>query len=132
MKMHLPSLPPPSPLSPRFPTPRGNAAGACQDGSGSAFVNDLASATPPVPVGTLHHPIPAVGDAFGCSVSVSGNRVVVSASVWNVAVQADGKILRTGLSRGTATFDVGTAVREAAARFPLTVRARSDYFVRTH
>jgi hypothetical protein len=47
--------------------------------SGIAYVFNLASATPAVPVHLLENPGPAAGDRFGASVAVSGNRVVVGA-----------------------------------------------------
>jgi hypothetical protein len=45
--------------------------------AGSAFVFDLAGATPFTALLTLNNPTPAVGDRFGNAVAVSGNRVVV-------------------------------------------------------
>jgi len=47
--------------------------------SGSVYVFNLASPTPAVPVNTIGNPGPAVDDRFGCSVSVSGTRLVVGA-----------------------------------------------------
>jgi FG-GAP repeat/HYR domain/Abnormal spindle-like microcephaly-assoc'd, ASPM-SPD-2-Hydin len=47
--------------------------------SGSAYVYDLSSATPTVPVFTLPNPAPAGGDLFGASVAISGTRIVVGA-----------------------------------------------------
>lgn len=44
--------------------------------TGSAFIYDLASGTPTVPVQTLHNPAPAVADFFAISVAVSGNRIL--------------------------------------------------------
>jgi hypothetical protein len=59
--------------------------GAFADGAGafeagSAYVFDLSSATPTVPVATLNNPSPAVSDQFGYSVAISGTRVVVGAN----------------------------------------------------
>ena len=48
-------------------------------GAGSAYVYDLSSGTPTVPVATLNNPGPATGDALGSSVSISGTRVGVGA-----------------------------------------------------
>lgn len=45
--------------------------------AGSAYVYDLLSGTPTVPVVTLNNPGPAAGDGFGISVAISGTRVVV-------------------------------------------------------
>jgi len=49
------------------------------DEVGSAYVYDLASATPTLPVATLLNPTPAFGDSFGYSVAISGTRVLVGA-----------------------------------------------------
>ena len=49
--------------------------------AGSAYVYDLSSVTPPVPVIALNNPTPAVGDHFGNSVAISGTRVVVGAAL---------------------------------------------------
>jgi hypothetical protein len=47
--------------------------------AGSAYVYDLASATPTAPVVTLNNPYPAMNDDFGRDVAVSGARVLVGA-----------------------------------------------------
>ncbi len=47
--------------------------------AGSAFIFDLAGATPATPVLVLRNPNPLNGDEFGQSVAISGNRVAVSA-----------------------------------------------------
>ena len=46
---------------------------------GRAYIYDLASATPAVPVMTLHNPSPAEHDDFGHSVAISGARAVIGA-----------------------------------------------------
>ena len=48
--------------------------------AGSAYIFDLAAATPTVPVVTLTDPMMSVSGAFGNSVAISGARVVVGAS----------------------------------------------------
>jgi hypothetical protein len=48
--------------------------------SGSAYVYDLSSATPTVPMTILNNPGPASGDFFGVSVAISGTRAAVGAS----------------------------------------------------
>lgn len=45
--------------------------------AGRAYVHDLSSGTPTVPVVTLNHPSPAPNDNFGGRVAISGPRVVV-------------------------------------------------------
>jgi len=47
--------------------------------AGSAYVYDLASATPTVPMATLNNPRPADLDGFGASVAVDGTSVVAGA-----------------------------------------------------
>ena len=48
----------------------GDDAGAID--AGSAYVYDLTSATPDVPVTTLNNPTPVEGDLFGYAVAISG------------------------------------------------------------
>jgi hypothetical protein len=47
--------------------------------AGSAYVFDLESSTPGVPVATLNNPAPASNDLFGYSVAIAGRRIVVGA-----------------------------------------------------
>ena len=60
--------------------------------SGSAYVYDLASATPTVPIRILRNPHPVADDRFGYAVAVSGMRVVVGA-IW-----ADGSESNEGVA----------------------------------
>ncbi len=58
--------------------------GTKQDGTGtpdagSAYVYDLASVTPTIPVATLNNPSPATNDAFGSAVAISGTLIAVGA-----------------------------------------------------
>ena len=48
--------------------------------AGAAYVYDLSSATPTVPIATLFPSFQSAGYRFGCSVAISGLRVVVGAS----------------------------------------------------
>jgi hypothetical protein len=48
--------------------------------SGSAYVYDLASATPATPIATLNNPGPATNEYFATSVAISGTRIVVGTS----------------------------------------------------
>jgi hypothetical protein len=58
----------------------GDAATANGTGrAGTAFLYDLASGSPDVPVATLTHPSPAAGDEFGFAVALAGTRAVVGA-----------------------------------------------------
>lgn len=56
-----------------------NADDTGEFNAGSAYVYDLTSGTPAIPVVTLNNPSPAANDFFGCSVAISGTRVVVGA-----------------------------------------------------
>lgn len=57
----------------------GNDTGV--DNAGTAYVFELNSGTPTVPVATLTNPTPSVGDYVGSSVAISGSLVVVGASL---------------------------------------------------
>ncbi|MEQ1862310.1 MAG: FG-GAP repeat protein [Chthoniobacteraceae bacterium] len=60
--------------------------------AGSAFVYDLSSGTPTVPVATLNNPSPAPSDYFGYSVAIDGTTVAIGT-----------------LGDDTTTFDKGAA-----------------------
>ena len=47
--------------------------------SGIAYVYNLASPAPTVPIHTLANPSPAINDRFGATVAISGNRIVIGA-----------------------------------------------------
>jgi hypothetical protein len=51
-----------------------------EEAAGTAYVYDLAGATPTLPVHSLNNPAPLVGDSFGQSVAIHGMTVVVGAS----------------------------------------------------
>ena len=59
---------------------------------GTAYVYNLASATPEVPTHTIHNPFPGApgGDYFGCSVAVSATRIVIGAYSKNTVGQNTG------------------------------------------
>ena len=50
---------------------------------GGAYVYDLSSRTPTVPVSTLKSPEPAAGDSFGSSVAVDGSTVATGAPYYD-------------------------------------------------
>jgi hypothetical protein len=58
--------------------------------AGSAYVYDLASATPTVPIATLNNPSPAAYDNFGTSVAIDGTTVVASAPFDDTTTAARG------------------------------------------
>lgn len=77
-------------------------------GAGSAYVYDLSSGTPTVPVTTLYNPSPAVDDWFGYSVAVSGTRVVVGAYRDDSGALNAGSAYVYDLSSGSPTEPVAT------------------------
>jgi hypothetical protein len=68
--------------------------------SGSAYVYDVFSSTPLIPVATLNNPSPAAGDNFGNAVAISGTRVIVGASGDNSSI---GSVFAYDLSSSTPT-----------------------------
>ena len=78
------------------------------DGAGRAYVYDLSSATPTVPVATLNNPGLAVGDGFGGSVAIAGTRVVVGAAADDAGATDAGSAYVYDLSSGTPTVPVAT------------------------
>ena len=53
------------------------ASGAGTSGAGAAFLYDLSTSKPDLPIAVLHNPSPSAGGAFGRSVAISGTRVVI-------------------------------------------------------
>ncbi len=78
------------------------------DNAGSAYVYDLAGATPVVPVATLNHPSPAIGDEFGTSVAISGIWMVVGAYQDDTGATNAGSAYVYDLLSGTPTVPVVT------------------------
>ena len=76
--------------------------------SGSAYVYDLASATPTVPVATLNNPGPGFGDYFGYSVAISGTRVVVGTPFDSAGALYSGSVYVYDLASATPTVPVAT------------------------
>jgi hypothetical protein len=76
--------------------------------AGSAYVYELSSGTPTVPVATLNNPGPAVNDQFGLSVAISGTRVVVGARFDDTGATDAGSAYVYDLSTGTPTVPVAT------------------------
>ena len=89
------------------------AVGAQQDDAGaedtgSAYVYDVAGATPTVPVAILNHPGPGLGDEFGHAVAVSGTRLVVGAPYDGTGARNAGTALVYDLSSATPLVPVVT------------------------
>ncbi len=74
--------------------------------AGSAYVYDLASGTPTVPVVTLNNPDPADSDRFGNSVAISGARVVVGTPGESAGASRAGSAYVYDLASGTPTVPV--------------------------
>ncbi|MCX6840242.1 MAG: hypothetical protein NTX35_20875 [Verrucomicrobia bacterium] len=86
--------------------------------AGSAYVYDLTSGTPALPVATLNNPTPAVNDQFGGSLTISGTRLVVGAYLDDTGATDAGSAFVYDVSSGTPTVPVvtlnnpGTAVND--------------------
>jgi hypothetical protein len=76
--------------------------------AGSAYVYDLGSATPTVPVLTLDNPAPATDDLFGHSVAISGTKLVVGAHQNDTGAIDAGSVYVYDLASGTPTTPVRT------------------------
>lgn len=69
--------------------------------AGSAFVYDLAGATPTVPLHRLTKPVPAASDFFGNSVSIHGTQVIVGAPGDDAGATDSGALFKFDLSSAT-------------------------------
>ncbi len=76
--------------------------------AGSAYVYDLAGATPTVPAFTLNNPEPASLDEFGSSVDVSGNLVLVSAYFDDHGATDSGSVYLYDLASATPLVPMAT------------------------
>ena len=83
-------------------------------GAGSVYVYDLAGATPATPVLTLNNPAPANYDAFGFSVALSGNQLVVGARMDDADATDAGRAYVYDLGSGTPTVPVHTLANPSA------------------
>lgn len=71
--------------------------------SGVAYVYDLASATPAVPVLTIHNPTPAEDDLFGGSLAISGSLLAVTATGDDTTAAGAGAVYVFDLDSATPT-----------------------------
>ena len=102
--------------------------GARADGTagaitGSAYVYDLASATPRRPVVTLNNPTPATYDDFGASVAISGTHVVVGAPRDESAAEGAGTVYMYDVASAAPATPVATIHN------PSPPEPRADYSV---
>jgi len=84
-------------------------------GAGSAYVYDLTSATPTLPVFTLNNPSPGENDGFGWSVAMSGTRLVVGATGDEIGVDYAGSAYVYDLASATPTVPVATLANPSPA-----------------
>jgi hypothetical protein len=76
--------------------------------AGSAYVFDLTSGTPSVPVQSLNNPSPAAEDYFGLVVAISGTRIVVGAHQDDTGASNAGSAYMYDLTSGTPAVPVTT------------------------
>jgi hypothetical protein len=74
--------------------------------AGSAYVYDLTTGTPTVPIAAFHNPTPIPSDRFGTAVAISGTLVVVGASGEGTAEGDMGSVYVYDLSIPTPTVPV--------------------------
>jgi len=84
--------------------------------AGSAYVYDLASATPTLPMLILTNPTPATPDEFGSSVAISDNWVVVGARFDRAAAFLAGSAYVYDLSAAIPSVPVNTLTNPAKER----------------
>ncbi len=85
--------------------------------AGSAYVYDLTSGTPSMPVVTLNNPSPGVGDNFGYSVAISGSRVVIGAYTDDTGATEAGSAYVYDLTSGTPNVPVATLNNPSPAMY---------------
>ncbi|RYD41742.1 MAG: hypothetical protein EOP83_33545, partial [Verrucomicrobiaceae bacterium] len=86
------------------------------ENSGSAFVYDLGSATPSIPILQLANPSPADNDSFGVAVGVSGSKIVVAAYGDDSVASNAGAAYVYDLQSGTANVPVATLTLPSGAQ----------------
>ena len=76
--------------------------------AGSAYVYDLGSAQPQVPLFTLNNPEPGAGDQFGYSAAVSGSVIVIGANTDDASANDAGSVYVYQLTGGNPTQPIAT------------------------
>lgn len=107
-------------------------AGAHQDDTGAtdagtAYVFDLTSLTPEVPVRAINNPAPGNADHFGFAVAISGNRVAVGAPMDEAGAADAGSAYAYDLSSASPTLPTAVLSPAGAIHFGSSI-AMSDAF----
>lgn len=101
--------------------------------SGTAYLFNLATATPTVPVAEFTYPSPAPGDDFGAAVTIDGLNIAIAATDKNVGGQTDtGAVYLYSLTSATPTVPVMTFNNpspDAYDRYGNAVALSSDILV---
>ena len=85
--------------------------------AGSAYIYNLAGATPNVPTATLDSPSPAAGIFFGMSVACSGKRVVVGSPFDDTGALDAGVVYVYDLASATPTIPMLTLTNPTPTRY---------------
>ncbi len=85
--------------------------------AGHAYVYDLSSATPTVPLVELSNPNPEAGDHFGFSVAISGSRVVVGAFRNNTGATESGTAYVYDMMSATPSEPIATLNNPSPAEY---------------
>ena len=103
------------------------------EAAGVAYVFNLASGTPEIPIFTLDNPSPENFDQFGHAVAIDGDTVVVSAYLEDIAAAQDaGNVYVYDLASGTPTLPVvnlPNPLPESGDRFGWSVALDGDTVV---
>lgn len=86
-------------------------------GAGKAYVYDMASATPAIPVATLSEPGPMVYAGFGSAVSICGDRVVVGAPWTEARAVGAGRVYVFDLASPMTAQPVGILSNPSPSRY---------------
>lgn len=82
--------------------------------AGSAYVYDLASATPSLPVLTINNPDPTADDEFGYSVAISGGKILIGCPLDNAGAADAGSAYLYDLASATPHLPVATLIHSDA------------------
>lgn len=97
---------------------------AAANGAGIAYVYDLASGTPTIPLLTLTNPDPIALDTFGDGAAISGDRVVIGCAGDRIDGQRIGAAYVYDLASAapaTPTLKIGNPIRNSESIFAQTI-----------